>query len=572
MSAATSPLSSFNPDVKSDLDRHLADFHPSIWKDYFLQYVSESTELDQNIETQIETLKREVSNMLVSKTEQPLAKVDLIDSICRLGVNYHFEHEIDQVLQHIHKNYVVNGEITLQDNLCSLAVLFRLLRQHGFHVSPLVFDKFKDAEGNFSKRLASDVEGMLCLYEASHMRLHGEDILEEALAFTSIHLEVIATELSPSLTAQVNHSLRQALHKNLPRLEARRYISIYEQDASHNEILLTFAKLDFNKLQNIHQKEFGYICKWWNELDVPGRLPYARDRIVECCFWVLAIYFEPQYSEARKIMTKVFALMSIIDDTYDAHGTIEELELLTEAIERWDISCLDDLPTYMKVSYKLLIKVYEDIEKETKKEGKAYCVNYGIKELKKVAQAYMIEARWFNSNYKPTTEEYMQTSIISCALALLIITSYIGMGDTATENIFKWASNEPKIVKASSIICRLMDDIVSNEESYSSTMFIYVPLHDKRGHVSSFLECYMSEYGKSREDAINECQKRITNAWKDINEECLRPITVPMPFLMRVLNFTRFMDVFYKDEDNFTHAGGIMKTYIKALLIDPVPI
>ncbi|RDX79585.1 putative terpene synthase 2, partial [Mucuna pruriens] len=136
MSAATLPLSSFNPDVKSGLHRHLADFHPSIWKDYFLQYASESTELDQNIETQIETLKRDVSNMLVSKTEKPLAKVDLIDSICRLGVNYHFEHEIDQVLQHIHNNYVVNGEITLQDNLCSLAVLFRLLRQHGFHVSP----------------------------------------------------------------------------------------------------------------------------------------------------------------------------------------------------------------------------------------------------------------------------------------------------------------------------------------------------------------------------------------------------------------------------------------------------
>ncbi|RDX79890.1 putative terpene synthase 2, partial [Mucuna pruriens] len=512
MSAATLPLSSLNPDVKSGLDRHLADFHPSIWKDYFLQYVSESTELDQNIETQIETLKGEVSKMLISKTEKPLEKVDLIDSICRLGVNYHFEHEIDQVLQHIHNNYVVNGEITLQDNLCSLAVLFRLLRQHGFHVSPLVFDRFKNVQGNFSERLAS-----------------GEDILEEALAFTSIHLEVIGTQLSPSLTAQVNHSLRQALHKNLPRLEARHYISIYEQDASHNEILLTFVKLDFNKLQNIHQKEFGYICKWWNELDVPGRLPYARDRIVESCFWVLAIYFEPQYSEARKIMTKVFALMSIIDDTYyDAYGTIEELELLTKAIEKWDISCLDYLPANIKVSYELLIK------------------------LKKVTQAYMIEARWLNSNYKPTTEEYMQTSIISSALALMVITSYIGMGDTATENIFKWVTNEPKIVKASSILCRLMDDIVSNE------------FEQKRGHVSSFLECYMSEYGESREDAINECQKRITNAWKDINEECLRPNAFS--------NARSELHTFHGYEDNYTHAGGIMKTYIKALLIDPVPI
>jgi len=75
--------------------------------------------------------------MLVTKTENPLEKVHLIDSICRLGVSYHFENEIEEVLQHIHKNYVENGEIIIfKDNLCSLAVLFRLLRQQGLHVSP----------------------------------------------------------------------------------------------------------------------------------------------------------------------------------------------------------------------------------------------------------------------------------------------------------------------------------------------------------------------------------------------------------------------------------------------------
>jgi (-)-germacrene D synthase len=93
-------------------------------------------ELDQNIEAQIETLKYNVRKMLVSKSEKPLEKIHLIDSICRLGLSYHFEHEIEQVLQHIHNNYVENGELTIEDNICSLAVLFRLLRQHGFHVLP----------------------------------------------------------------------------------------------------------------------------------------------------------------------------------------------------------------------------------------------------------------------------------------------------------------------------------------------------------------------------------------------------------------------------------------------------
>jgi (-)-germacrene D synthase len=93
-------------------------------------------EFDQNMVAQIETLKSDVRNMLVSKTEKTLVKIHLIDSICRLGVSYHFEHEIEQVLLHIHNNYVENGEITFEGNLCSLAVLFRLLRQQGLHVSP----------------------------------------------------------------------------------------------------------------------------------------------------------------------------------------------------------------------------------------------------------------------------------------------------------------------------------------------------------------------------------------------------------------------------------------------------
>ena len=50
----------------------------------------------------------------------------------------------------------------------------------------------------------------------------------------------------------------------------------------------------------------------------------------------MGVYFEPQYSIARKFTVKVIAITSIIDDLYDAYGTIEELELFTEAIERFD--------------------------------------------------------------------------------------------------------------------------------------------------------------------------------------------------------------------------------------------
>ena len=69
-------------------------------------------------------------------------------------------------------------------------------------------------------------------------------------------------------------------------------------------------------------------------------MQFARNRLVEGYFWIMGVYFEPQYSIARKFTVKVFAIISILDDIYDAYGTIEELELLTEAIERFDTCTL----------------------------------------------------------------------------------------------------------------------------------------------------------------------------------------------------------------------------------------
>ncbi|XLR36268.1 hypothetical protein S83_064168, partial [Arachis hypogaea] len=97
-------------------------------------------------------------------------------------------------------------------------------------------------------------------------------------------------------------------------------------------------------------------------------------------------------------------------------------------------------------------------------------------------------------------------------------------------------------------------------------------LEQKREHIVSYLECYMRECDISKEEAIQELQKGVTDAWKDINEECLKPTEVPRPFLMNILNLARFMDVMYKDEDCYTHAEGKMKKCIEALLVDPVPI
>ncbi|KAL4619125.1 hypothetical protein ACB092_06G057300 [Castanea dentata] len=507
---------------------------------------------------EVEELKDEVRNELFA-TGHLSQQLGLIDALQRLGVAYHFEREIQEALERICTTF--NDKIDV-DYLYKVSLSFQLLRQEGFKVSCDVFKKFKDEDGQFKESLTSNVEGMLAFYEATHLRMHGEDILDEALEFTTTHLKSIASLIGNPLAAQITRALKQPLHKGIPRLEAWRYISFYEQDASHKKVLLKLSILDFNLVQSLHKGELSYITRWWKDLDFATNLPFARDRIVECYFWIVSVYFEPQYSFGRKILTKVISMTSILDDIYDAYGTFEELEPFTKEIERWDISCIDQLPEYMQICCPALFDVFEEIENELAKKERSYHISYAKDaiSMKCLVRAYFEEAKWFYQNYIPTMEEYMHVALKSSSYPMLTAISFLGMSDIITKEAFDWIFNNPKIIKASSVIGRLMDDMKSHK------------FEQERGHAPSAVECYMKQHGVSKQVFHDEFNRQVANAWKDINEECIRPTVVPMPLLMRVLNLTRVVDVIYKEGDSYIHVGKEMKDNVALVLIDPIPI
>lgn len=133
-----------------------------------------------------------------------------------------------------------------------------------FDFSIDVFETFKEDEGTFKKELVSDVKGLLSLYEAAHLGVGGEKILEEALCFTSKYLKSMVPKLSGFLVTHVIHALKMPIRRTLTRVAARQYINMYQDNPEHNKVLVQFARLDFNMLQKLHQKELSgitrYIC------------------------------------------------------------------------------------------------------------------------------------------------------------------------------------------------------------------------------------------------------------------------------------------------------------------------
>ncbi|XP_055816519.1 vetispiradiene synthase 1-like [Solanum dulcamara] len=556
MAPAAAVMSNYQ---EEEIVRPVADFSPSLWGDRFHSF-SLDNQVAEKYAQEIETLKEQTKSMLSAACGARLVdKLNLIDIVERLGIAYHFEKQIEDMLDHIYKADP-NFESHEYSDLSNLSVLFRLLRQHGYNISPELFSRFQDANGKFKEFLCNDIKGILNLYEASHVRTHGEDILEEALSFSTAHLESAAPHLKSPLSKQVTHALEQSLHKSIPRVETRYFISIYEEEEFKNDVLLRFAKMDFNLLQMLHKQELCEVSRWWKDLDFVTTLPYARDRAVECYFWTVGVYAEPQYSQARVMLAKTIAMISIVDDTFDAYGIVKELEVYTDAIQRWDISQIDRLPDYMKISYKALLDLYNNYEAELSKDGRSDVVHYAKERMKEIVRNYFVEAKWFIEGYMPPVSEYLSNALATSTYYLLTTTSYLGM-KSANKEDFEWLAKNPKILEANVTLCRVIDDIATYE------------VEKGRGQIATGIECYMRDHGVSTEEAMEKFQEMAEIAWKDVNEGILRPTPVSTQILTRILNLARIIDVTYKhNQDGYTHPEKVLKPHIIALLVDSIEI
>lgn len=56
---------------------------------------------------------------------------------------------------------------------------------------------------------------------------------------------------------------------------------------------------------------------------------------MESYFWAMALFDPHQFGYQRKTAAKIITLITAIDDVYDIYGTLDELELFTQAFQRF---------------------------------------------------------------------------------------------------------------------------------------------------------------------------------------------------------------------------------------------
>ncbi|KAM3291293.1 (R)-linalool synthase TPS5, chloroplastic isoform X1 [Capsicum chacoense] len=531
--------------------RRSGNYKPTTWDFEYIQSVNNRYVGDKYIE-RFDELKKEMKKNLMMTvhegSEEFDAKLELIDNLERLGVSYHFKDEIMQILRNIHDQNAAIG-----DSLYTTALKFRLLRQHGFHISQDILNNFQDEHGNLKQSICNDTKGLLKLYEASFLSTENETTLNNATRFTMARLKNYADnhcgDQDNVMASLVLHALEVPRHWMMPRLETEWYIRIYEGMPNANPLLLELAKLDFNIVQATHQQDLRILSRWWKNTGLAEKLPFSRDILVENLIWAVGALFEPQHSNFRRMITKVVVFISIIDDIYDVYGTLDELELFTHAIQRWDVNAMEQLPDYMKVCYLALFNVINEVAYEVLKNHGVDVLPYLTKSWTDLCKSYLQEARWYHIGYKPSMEEYMENARISVAVPMVLVHSLFLVNDPITQEAMESLSNYPDIIRQSATIFRLADDLGTSSDEL------------KRGDVPKSIQCYMNENGASEEESREHIRFLIKETWEALNTAERKNSLFSETFVRITKDITRTSHFMYLHSD--------VKSSISKILFEP---
>ncbi|KAG2621155.1 hypothetical protein PVAP13_3NG219900 [Panicum virgatum] len=265
----------------------------------------------------------------------------VVDRLQHLGISHHFKREIEQSMDYVNRHWTEEGICWARNSnvkdVDDTAMAFRLLRLHGYNVSPNVFKIF-EKDGQFFcfvGQSSQALTGMYNLNRASQISFPGEDVLHHTRTFSYEFLRNRQAKgmlhdkwiVSKDLAGEVQYTLDFPWFASLPRVEARTYLdqygggddiwiakSFYRMPLVNNNVYLEFARKDFNRCQVLHQHEWQWLQKWYIENGLVD-FGVAHQDVLRAYFLAAASIFESSRATERLAWARV----SILANTISTH-------------------------------------------------------------------------------------------------------------------------------------------------------------------------------------------------------------------------------------------------------------
>ncbi|KAI3742936.1 hypothetical protein L1987_60635 [Smallanthus sonchifolius] len=325
----------------------------------------------------------------------------------------------------------------IAEKLYKDSLAFRILRMHGYNVSPRTFSWFLHDNGilqHLENNFGHFTSLLYTVYKATDLMFIGEKEVDEARSFSRKMLQKISTiknivhdnlVILPNLSKvrqhrergsgdeeggkvrldgrwgcpilvvvsngdggggsgntkrgwrdeeeKVDEELSTPWIARLDHLDHRMWIeqtiegpmwvgkaSFYRLSCVHNMRLMQLAIENYTYRQFVYQNELEEL-KRWSKMWGLTEMGFCREKTLYCCFAIAASTYLPHDSIIRMIVAKSAILVTVADDFFDIKGSLEELHVLVEAINRWDgeglrgpssviFHVLDDIVRYATMS------------------------------------------------------------------------------------------------------------------------------------------------------------------------------------------------------------------------------
>ena len=80
----------------------------------------------------------------------------------------------------------------------------------------------------------------------------------------------------------------------------------------------------------------------------------------------------------------------------------------------------------------------------------------------------------------------------------------------------------------------------------------------------------MNDHGVTEQEACLKLSEIVADAWKDLNEQCLKSCSAQKHLNMIAMNLARMTEVTYKHKDSYTNPLCEMKENISMLLAQSI--
>ncbi|KAI3472948.1 hypothetical protein Pfo_028004 [Paulownia fortunei] len=317
------------------------------------------------------------------------ARLWAVDRLQRLGISRFFEPEIKNCLDHVYRFWTEKGVFSARESeFCDIddtSMGFRLLRLHGYNISPNALRNFKK-DNEFTCYVGQGFESpspIFNLYRASQVLFPGEIILEEAMEFSYNFLQERLEKnelldkwlISKHLPNEIKNGLEMPWYASLPRVEARFYIenygvddiwigkSLYRMPEINNDVYLELGKLDYNRCQAQHQMEWNHMQQWY-EYSTLENFGISKNDLLLAFFLASASIFEPERWGQRIAWVKTQIVSSILSTYYfikEADESSEQrIELSTESRIKQGKKCYKNIQRLITILFETLRELTMD--------------------------------------------------------------------------------------------------------------------------------------------------------------------------------------------------------------------